>query len=53
MRMQADNSHPDLRAAVEHLLASGGKRIRPTLGILTGNMLGAPLEKLITLGAAV
>ena len=53
MRMQADNSHPDLRAAVEHLLAAGGKRIRPTLGILTGNMLGAPLEKLITLGAAV
>ena len=52
MRTQADNSHPDLRAAVEHLLASGGKRIRPTLGILTGNMLGAPLEKLITLGAA-
>jgi geranylgeranyl pyrophosphate synthase len=42
-----------LRAAVEHLLAAGGKRIRPTLGILIGNMLGAPLEKLITLGAAV
>jgi len=53
MRKQADNSHPDLRAAVEHLLAAGGKRIRPTLGILIGNMLGAPLEKLVTLGAAV
>jgi geranylgeranyl pyrophosphate synthase len=53
MRSQADEAHPDLRAALEHLLAAGGKRIRPTLGLLVGNMLGAPLEKLITLGAAV
>ena len=53
MRSQADESHPDLRAALEHLLAAGGKRIRPTLGLLVGNMLGAPLEKLVTLGAAV
>lgn len=53
MRSQADEAHPDLRAALEHLLAAGGKRIRPTLGLLVGNMLGAPLEKLVTLGAAV
>ena len=53
MRMQADEAHPDLRAALEHLLKAGGKRIRPTLGLLAGNMLGAPLEKLVTLGAAV
>jgi geranylgeranyl pyrophosphate synthase len=53
MRAQADESHPDLRAALEHLLAAGGKRVRPTLGLLVGNILGAPLEKLITLGAAV
>jgi geranylgeranyl pyrophosphate synthase len=53
MRAQADEAHPDLRAALEHLLAAGGKRIRPTLGLLVGNMLGAPLEKLVTLGAAV
>jgi geranylgeranyl pyrophosphate synthase len=53
MRVQADESHPDLRAALEHLLAAGGKRIRPTLGLLVGNMLDAPLEKLVTLGAAV
>jgi geranylgeranyl pyrophosphate synthase len=38
---------------VEHLLSAGGKRIRPTLGLLVGNMLGAPEEKLITLGASV
>jgi geranylgeranyl pyrophosphate synthase len=53
MRAQADHSHPDLRAALEHLLSAGGKRIRPTLGLLVGNMFGAPLEKLIILGAAV
>jgi geranylgeranyl pyrophosphate synthase len=53
MRTQADDSHSDLRAALEHLLAAGGKRIRPTLGLLVGNMLGAPLDKSITLGAAV
>ena len=54
IREQAgDEHHPDLHSALDHLLASGGKRIRPTLGLLVGNMLGAPEEKLITLGAAV
>ena len=48
-----DEHHPDLRSALEHLLAAGGKRIRPTLGLLIGNMLGAPEAKLITLGASV
>lgn len=54
IRAQAgEEHHPDLRSALEHLLAAGGKRIRPTLGLLVGNMLGAPEEKLITLGASV
>jgi geranylgeranyl pyrophosphate synthase len=53
MRTQADGAHPDLRAALEHILAAGGKRIRPTLSMLVGNMLNAPLDKLVTLGAAV
>ena len=48
-----EEQHPDLRSALEHLLAAGGKRVRPTLGLLVGNMLGAPEEKLITLGASV
>ncbi|RIK52670.1 MAG: solanesyl diphosphate synthase, partial [Chloroflexi bacterium] len=34
MRAQADEAHPDLRAALEHLLSAGGKRVRPTLGLL-------------------
>lgn len=53
IRAQALESHPDLRAALEHLLASGGKRVRPTVVLLVGNMLGGPEDKLITLGAAV
>ena len=54
IREQAgDDQHPGLRPALEHLLSAGGKRIRPTLGLLVGNMLGAPEEKLITLGASV
>ncbi len=53
MRSQASESHPDTRAALEHLLASGGKRVRPTVVLLVGNMLGAGQDRLVTLGAAV
>ena len=53
LRSQSDGAHPDLGAALEHLLSSGGKRIRPALGLLTAQMLGAPQDKLITLAAAV
>ncbi len=53
LHAQSADRHPDLRAAVEQILAAGGKRIRPTLGLLVGYMLGAPEDKLITLGAAV
>ncbi len=53
LHAQADDRHPDLRAAFEQILAAGGKRIRPTLGLLVGNMLGAPEDKLVTLGASV
>lgn len=54
MRGQADlDSHPDLRAALDQLIAAGGKRVRPTIVLLAGNMLGAEQDKLITLGAAL
>jgi geranylgeranyl pyrophosphate synthase len=53
MCSQGEDCHSDLRAALEHLLSSGGKRIRPALGLLVGKMLGAPHDKLISLGAAV
>lgn len=53
MRAQGADSNADLRAALEHLLAAGGKRIRPTLVLLVGNMLGGESDMLVTLGAAV
>src|SRR5574340_408633 len=53
MRSQAEGHHPDLRAALDHLVASGGKRIRPTLTILTGRMLGADEDRTVTLAAAI
>jgi len=52
MRQQAHEAHPDLQAALEHLLDAGGKRIRPTLSLLTGRMLGAPHRPLLYLAAA-
>jgi geranylgeranyl pyrophosphate synthase len=53
MQFQAQGHHADLQAALKHLLASGGKRIRPTVTLLVGRMLGAPQDKLITLAAAI
>ena len=53
MRSQSDGQHQDLQAALEHLLASGGKRIRPTVTLLVGQMLGASEEALITLAASI
>lgn len=45
--------HPDLMAALEHLMSAGGKRIRPIITLLMGGLLGAEEGKLISLGAAV
>ena len=41
LHAQADDHHPDLHAAFEQILAAGGKRIRPSLSLLVGDMLGA------------
>lgn len=53
MRDQANGHHPDLETALHHLLESGGKRVRPTVSLLVGEMLGAAQERLVTLAAAV
>ena len=53
MQFQAEGHHADLQAALRHILASGGKRIRPTVTLLVGRMFGAPQDKLITLAAAI
>jgi geranylgeranyl pyrophosphate synthase len=53
LHAQADDAHPDLSAALVHLLSSGGKRIRPAVCLLTGQMFNAPHDNLLTLAAAV
>jgi geranylgeranyl pyrophosphate synthase len=53
LHAQADHTPPDLHAALEHLLSSGGKRIRPLVCLLTGRMLGAPPDRLLTVAAAI
>lgn len=53
MVAQADHHHPELQAALNHLVISGGKRVRPAVTLLTGEMLGGDQEHLITLAAAI
>jgi geranylgeranyl pyrophosphate synthase len=50
---QAQGRHPELASALEHLLGSGGKRVRTAVTLLTGGMLGAEEDRLINLAAAV
>lgn len=53
MRAQSGQHHPSLDQAVEHLLASGGKRIRPAVVLLVGELLGRQSQELVTLAAAI
>lgn len=53
MRVDGEGAHPELGLALEHLLSSGGKRVRPAIALLAGRMLGAEVDKLVSLGAAI
>ncbi len=53
MRSSPDGHHENLSHAINHLLSSGGKRIRPAIVLLTGAMLNADYDRLVTLGAAI
>lgn len=53
MVSQADGYHPDLQAAIKLLLSTGGKRIRPSLILLIGDMLEADVQNTIILGASI
>ena len=53
MLAQADEHHPDLQAALAHLVSAGGKRVRPALVLLVGGMLGGESQPLLTFAAAV
>ena len=53
IRSQSVGYHADLVAALNHLLSSGGKRIRPTMILLLGRILRADSKNLLTLAAAI
>ncbi|MEA2008424.1 MAG: polyprenyl synthetase family protein [Chloroflexota bacterium] len=53
MRSQSNGYNSDLGVALDHLLSSGGKRIRPLVAGLVGGMLGGELEDLVILGASI
>lgn len=53
MLAQTREQHHDLQAALELIVKSGGKRIRPTISLLVGQLLNTPHEKLITISAAI
>lgn len=53
MRAQASGYHDDLGAALDLLVAAGGKRVRPALTLLAGKMLGASRQRLVTIAAAI
>jgi len=53
MRSQAQGYHPDLNAALDLILKSGGKRIRPSITMLIGRILGASHERLVIISSAI
>jgi len=53
MRDTSGKVDPNLKAAINQLLSSGGKRLRPSLTLLSGAMLGAERIRTITLAAAI
>lgn len=53
MRQPVHAEYPQLTAVLEHLLDSGGKRLRPALALLAGRVYQADLDKLISLAASV
>jgi geranylgeranyl pyrophosphate synthase len=53
MREGTPDQHEALTAAIEHLLASGGKRIRPAIALLSGGIFNADFERLVSAAAAI
>ncbi|HUS84235.1 MAG TPA: polyprenyl synthetase family protein [Anaerolineales bacterium] len=53
MRQSAVNHHANLDKAIDQLLSSGGKRIRPIATILIGMMLDADIDRIMVHAAAI
>jgi geranylgeranyl pyrophosphate synthase len=53
MLSQAEDYHPDLKAAVKILISTGGKRIRPLIILLVSRMLKGSQDQIINLATAI
>lgn len=53
MREPVHLEHRQFTAVLNHLLDSGGKRLRPALALLAGRLYQADTEKLVSLAAAL
>jgi geranylgeranyl pyrophosphate synthase len=53
MRESTIEQNSDLTAALEHLLAAGGKRVRPMVSMLAARAFNAPYERSLNIAAAV
>jgi geranylgeranyl pyrophosphate synthase len=53
IRLQGQDSHPDLGKALDILLSSGGKRLRPTITILAGKAIKADPRRILTMAASI
>lgn len=47
------DQHAAISGALEHLLASGGKRVRPAVSLLTARLLGGEPEHAVSLAASI
>ncbi|MDX1436408.1 MAG: polyprenyl synthetase family protein [Anaerolineales bacterium] len=53
LQAQATAENAEVREALNLLLASGGKRVRPMVTILAGSLFGAEQDRVVTLAAAI
>lgn len=53
MREYGPDQHESLSAAIDHILASGGKRIRPAMSLLASGIFSANFDHAVSLAAAV
>jgi geranylgeranyl pyrophosphate synthase len=53
MKAVTVEQHAALSYAMDHLLAAGGKRVRPAMTLLAARLFGAPRERSIALAGAI
>lgn len=53
MRDYVPDQHEALTAAINHLLASGGKRIRPATSLLSAGIFGADADEAVSVAASI